>query len=93
MSNSGHASILTAEQIADLLGVPHSTINQWRRLGIGPPAVKVAGGWLYRRQVVVTWLRAGAPSLDPVPAELAHRMADQLCVPLGVDAPLERLPA
>lgn len=91
--HDGCSDVLTSAEIADRIGVPRSTVEQWRRLGVGPPAVKVAGGWLYRRRVVATWLRAGAPSFDAIPSDVAHRMADQLRVAVIIDAPLKGLPS
>lgn len=62
-----------AEQLAELLGIPESTLDTWRGLRIGPPAVRIAGRTTYLRSEYVAWVAAGGPlshgiELGPLPS-------------------------
>ena len=57
MTSCNDDDLLTAEQVADWLGVPERTIRYWREQGTGPPYVRL-GRWVrYRRGAVRAWLR------------------------------------
>jgi hypothetical protein len=50
----------SAADTSTYLGVPISTLHQWRYLGTGPKAYRV-GRWLrYDPAEVVAWVRGGA---------------------------------
>jgi hypothetical protein len=46
----------TAGNVADFLGVPVSTLHQWRYLGRGPGAFRVGKHLRYDPDVVRRWL-------------------------------------
>ena len=46
----------TPTELAAILGVPLSTLYQWRYKGEGPPACKVGRHLRYRREAVERWL-------------------------------------
>jgi excisionase family DNA binding protein len=48
--------LLTVQQLADLLQVPHKTIYTWRYKGVGPPAVRVGKYLRFRVEGVAAWL-------------------------------------
>ena len=54
-------SLLTPRQLAVQLGVTTRTLANWRKAGVGPPAISVGrGGRLlrYRAESVAAWLDA-----------------------------------
>lgn len=56
----GHDSgLMTGADVADLIGVPLSTLEQWRRLRIGPPAVRIGAAVRWRRRSVEAWIADG----------------------------------
>lgn len=57
--------LLTAEQVAEYLGVPVTTLYQWRYTGHGPRAYKVGRHLRYKPTDVERWLEQQA---DPQPA-------------------------
>ncbi|MCF6507381.1 helix-turn-helix domain-containing protein [Blastococcus sp. MG754426] len=59
--------LLSAQELADFLGVPLGTLYQWRTKGSGPRGMRVGKHVRYRRTDVDAWLdqqadqpRAGA---------------------------------
>lgn len=50
--------LLTAEELAQLLGVPRSTISQWRWKGQGPRGIKVGKHLRFRQEDVDAWIEA-----------------------------------
>lgn len=50
--------LLTTGQVADYLGIPVSTLYQWRYHGTAPRAIKVGKHTRYRRSDVEVWLTA-----------------------------------
>jgi excisionase family DNA binding protein len=56
--------LLTAPELADLLGVPVGTLYQWRVKRVGPPAARVGKFIRYRPADVERWVesRLDAPS-------------------------------
>ena len=46
----------TVKDVADFLGVPISTLHQWRYLGTGPAAFRVGKHLRYDPDVVRRWL-------------------------------------
>ena len=58
--------LLGLPELADYLGVSHSTIYQWNHKGSGPRRIRVGRHVRYRRRDVDAWLDAQA--IDPEPA-------------------------
>jgi excisionase family DNA binding protein len=64
------AKLISAEELADYLGVPVTTVRQWSHRGTGPKTITV-GRWLrYRPEDVDEWVleqmtvrRNGAPRI------------------------------
>ena len=52
--------LLSAEELADYLGVPLSTVYVWNHRRQGPPALKVGRHLRYRWAEVATWLEEQA---------------------------------
>lgn len=48
--------LMTLAELADMLGVPVSTVYQWRTRGEGPPGYRIGRHVRYRRSAVETWL-------------------------------------
>jgi predicted DNA-binding transcriptional regulator AlpA len=49
---------LTVEELADELRVCRTTLDRWHRLRVGPPRIKISGGYVrYRRSAVEEWLK------------------------------------
>jgi excisionase family DNA binding protein len=51
-------AFLAAEELADLLGVPVSTIRDWRYRGLGPTGLKLGRHVRYPIEEVERWLVA-----------------------------------
>lgn len=54
------AELLTAEELAERLKVPVSTVHTWRYRGDGPPSLKVGRYVRYERAAVQQWLEGCA---------------------------------
>ena len=52
--------LLSAEEVSEYLGVPITTLYQWRHFGRGPVAFRVGKHLRYDREVVRQWLEAQA---------------------------------
>ena len=50
------ARLWTAQDVADYLGVPLTTLYQWRYLGTGPSAYRVGRHLRYEPAAVQAWL-------------------------------------
>jgi excisionase family DNA binding protein len=50
--------LLTAQQLADYLGVPVATIYAWRYRHQGPPGFRVGKHLRFRRSDVEAWIEA-----------------------------------
>jgi excisionase family DNA binding protein len=48
--------LLTVAEVADLLGVPVSTVYQWNSRGGGPPATKVGRFVRWRPSCIDRWV-------------------------------------
>lgn len=48
--------LLTIKEVADYLGVPVTTLYQWRYRGKGPPGLRVGRHVRYRRSDVDDWV-------------------------------------
>lgn len=48
--------LMTSDDLADYLGVPKKTLEQWRYLGKGPAYAKVGKHVRYRRSDVDAWV-------------------------------------
>lgn len=58
---SDAAELLTSNEVARLARVSPLTVNRWARNGY-LHAIKVGGGWRFRRTDVESWLEIGASS-------------------------------
>jgi excisionase family DNA binding protein len=57
---NGHRSLATTEEVAEYLGMPRRTLDQWRHVGKGPRFSKVGKHVRYRWADVEKWLDANA---------------------------------
>ena len=48
--------LLSADEVAEVLGVPVSTLYQWRYKGVGPVGLRVARHLRYRVADVSEWI-------------------------------------
>lgn len=48
--------LLSAQEVADYLGVPITTIYNWRHRNQGPPGLRVGRHLRYRRRDVEAWI-------------------------------------
>ena len=48
--------LMTLAELAELLGVPVNTVDQWRTRGEGPPGYRIGRHVRYRRSAVEIWL-------------------------------------
>jgi excisionase family DNA binding protein len=78
--------LLTTTRVAELLGVPTSTVARWRHTDYGPPSIRVGKHRRYRAADVYQWIAeqgrttpSDAESANgPVAAEpLAELLADE----------------
>jgi excisionase family DNA binding protein len=51
-------TLLTPDELAEVLGVPAETLKQWRYFGRGPAFVRVGRHVRYRRVDVNDWVTA-----------------------------------
>ena len=51
-----HEALISPPQLADYLGVPLSTLYNWRSRRIGPPAYRIGRHVRFRRQDIEAWL-------------------------------------
>lgn len=58
MENPNAPDLLSANEVAVLLGVSRRTLSRWNRLRKGPPRVKVGRFMFYRHVSLDEWLRA-----------------------------------
>jgi len=92
-----YGQLLTATAVAELLGVPVSTIEAWRLRRIGPPAVRVGRAVRWRHHSVAAWAADGGALefgivLSPVPVE-GNGAGDDLRVSGVVYGPSEGISA
>lgn len=54
--------LLTAQQVADLLGVHRNTLRNWEKRGEGPPMLRLCGGRVirYDPEALAEWLGCGS---------------------------------
>ena len=55
-------TIMTSEELAELLHVPLNTVHYWRSRGTGPIGVRIGKRVIYKRSVVDEWLDRRAAS-------------------------------
>jgi predicted site-specific integrase-resolvase len=53
-----YGKLLLQSQLAELLNCSVQTLRRWRRLGQGPPYLKVVGQIRYRQSEVDKWLES-----------------------------------
>jgi predicted DNA-binding transcriptional regulator AlpA len=88
VQNEIYGELLTVDAAADLIGIPVSTLESWRRLRIGPPAVRVGRAVAWRQLSVAAWIADGGAleyGIDLPPVR--DRMGDDLRVPRRVSGP------
>jgi predicted DNA-binding transcriptional regulator AlpA len=71
MSTMNAGRLLNTEDLAELLGKPHRTLDQWRYQGRGPAYIKVGGSVRYALADVEAWLDAQRVATD------THRIVEQ----------------
>ncbi len=54
------ATLISAQALAEYLGVPLQTVYQWSHRGGGPPAIRVGRHLRYRPEQVEQWLDSHA---------------------------------
>ena len=57
-AESALESLLTPDQVSEMLGVPVATIYRWRLTGYGPKAIKIGKHLRWRRATLDAWLAA-----------------------------------
>jgi predicted DNA-binding transcriptional regulator AlpA len=60
-------SLLSEEQLAEIIGKPARTLRQWRYIGVGPKYLKLGATVRYRPSDVEAWLdsRVQEPGTHP----------------------------
>jgi DNA-binding transcriptional MerR regulator len=48
--------LLTTQLVSDMLCVPNGTIRYWRKVGLGPPWVKLEGSIRYAEEDVLRYI-------------------------------------
>jgi excisionase family DNA binding protein len=51
-------TLLTTEQVADLLQVPAASVKKWRSMRVGPQALRIGRHIRYSRRAVEEWATA-----------------------------------
>lgn len=94
MAGASSGGLLTVADVADLIGVPRSTLEQWRRLRIGPPAVRVGSVSMWRHRSVTGWIADGGGLEYGISLTgLRDDVGDDLGIPGGVGGPAQAIPA
>jgi excisionase family DNA binding protein len=77
------SAILTIDQAAAYLAIPKATLYTWRtrRVGFGPPAVKIGGCLRYRRSDLDAWVEQHVETFDG---------GDALALPADARVPSQR---
>lgn len=81
-------SVLTEQQLAEILGVPLSVVVLWRAYHAGPPCVKLAGRTAYFQTDVAAWIDRGGARMVSIASPLPGA-AGEGRIPVGVDSPRE----
>jgi predicted DNA-binding transcriptional regulator AlpA len=51
------ATLLSPQQVSELLGVAPTTLTYWRKKSEGPPSIKISPKfWRYRQDALLEWL-------------------------------------
>jgi excisionase family DNA binding protein len=58
--------LLSADEVAEFLGIPVSTLYQWRHRGCGPDAYRVGRHLRYDPAIVQSWLEEHGVDHDGV---------------------------
>ena len=58
--------LLSADEVAEFLGIPVSTLYQWRHRGCGPDAYRVGRHLRYDAAIVRSWLEEHGVDHDGV---------------------------
>lgn len=53
-------ALYTPEDLAEIMGVPVSTVKYWRLNGKGPRAIRVARSYRYQKADIEAWLKQEA---------------------------------
>ena len=56
--------LLTPKDLSTMLGIPLSTLYNWRYTGYGPPALKIGRHLRYRLTDITCWLETKADQTD-----------------------------
>jgi len=67
LNSTGTKPLLTIDEAADYLAITKATLYTWRsrRIGYGPPAVKVGGCLRFRRSDLDAWITAHTEEPEP----------------------------
>ena len=49
--------LLSIDEVCVVLGVHRNTLRRWRLRDVGPTSYAVGGGWVYRQDEVMEWVR------------------------------------
>lgn len=88
-----HGQLLTALQVSRILGVPVSTVEAWRRLRIGPPAVRASAHQRYFAHELAAWIADGGPLEYGICLDVLPGVRDDLPFPVRVHGDPEQLGA
>jgi DNA-binding transcriptional MerR regulator len=56
--NEPKLKLLTTNAVAELLSVPEGTLRYWRKVGVGPPWVKLEGSIRYAEEDVLRYIES-----------------------------------
>ncbi len=48
--------LLTTKALAEMISVPEGTVRYWRKVGLGPPWIKLEGSIRYAEQDVLEYI-------------------------------------
>jgi predicted DNA-binding transcriptional regulator AlpA len=64
IAKSTSCELLKVLQLAELIGIPASTIRRMRTKGMFPAPLKLGKTTAWRRAEVLAWIAAGSPSRE-----------------------------
>lgn len=70
--------LLNATEVADVLGIPLDTLNRWRKLDLGPPAVRIVGQFMWLRPALAAWVADGGALECGIYLALSSDVGDHL---------------
>lgn len=76
--------LLNATEVAGMLGIPLDTLDRWRKLDVGPPAVRVIGEFMWLRPTLAAWVADGGALEYGIDLAPRPDVRDHLKQPLAV---------